>query len=237
MQKIDDEAIQAASDKMATEAFIAQNRQFILRCASKYTHKYITDNDDEWSVAMIAFSEALGMYKAEKGSFLSFAELVIRRRLTDYLRSEYRFSGQTNVDPAVFEGQIDEESGDAVLQKAVLKQTVCEDNSSANYEIEAISAILAEYGFSFYDLTACSPKSEKTRNSSATVIRYLLEKPLLVSEMRRLRALPTKSICSGTGVPRKILERHRKYIIAAVEILYGDYPNLAEYLRYIRDYL
>jgi RNA polymerase sigma factor len=27
------------------------------------------------------------------------------------------------------------------------------------------------------------------------------------------------------------LERHRKYIIAAIEILAGDYPCLAEYMK------
>jgi len=31
-------------------------------------------------------------------------------------------------------------------------------------------------------------------------------------------------------VPRKVLERHRKYIIAAVVILTGDYPGLTDYL-------
>jgi RNA polymerase sigma factor len=39
----------------------------------------------------------------------------------------------------------------------------------------------------------------------------------------------------NTHVPRKILERHRKYIIAAIEILSGEYPYLADYLRYIRE--
>jgi RNA polymerase sigma factor len=39
----------------------------------------------------------------------------------------------------------------------------------------------------------------------------------------------------NTNVPRKILERHRKYIIAAIEILSGEYPYLADYLRYIRE--
>ena len=35
-------------------------------------------------------------------------------------------------------------------------------------------------------------------------------------------------------IPRKILDRHRKYLIAAVEILHGEYPLLAEYMSYIR---
>jgi RNA polymerase sigma factor len=56
-----------------------------------------------------------------------------------------------------------------------------------------------------------------------------------VSELRRSKQLPLKNIEKSAQVPRKILERHRKYIIAAIEILSGEYPNLAEYLRYIRE--
>jgi RNA polymerase sigma factor len=45
-----------------------------------------------------------------------------------------------------------------------------------------------------------------------------------------------KELVSATGISRKILDRHRRYIIAAVEILSGDYPLLAEYMQFIKDY-
>ena len=41
-------------------------------------------------------------------------------------------------------------------------------------------------------------------------------------------------LAKKAGVHKKILERHRKYIIAAAEILNGEYPLLAEYMNYIR---
>jgi len=37
-----------------------------------------------------------------------------------------------------------------------------------------------------------------------------------------------------SGVPRKIIERHRKYIIAATEIVGGDYPHLSQYMSFIK---
>ena len=42
---------------------------------------------------------------------------------------------------------------------------------------------------------------------------------------------PIKNIAENTKVPRKILERHRKYIIAAVEIICNDFPLLQEYIK------
>jgi RNA polymerase sigma factor len=58
---------------------------------------------------------------------------------------------------------------------------------------------------------------------------------MLLSELKSSKQLPLKIIENNCKIPRKILERHRKYIIAAIELLHGEYPNLAEYLRYIRE--
>lgn len=229
----DEDALRAAADSSAAEEFMKRNRQFILRCASKTVHKYITDSDDEWSVAFVSFYEALLSYEPEKGSFAHFAELVIRRRLTDLLRSQARHRVELTVDPFVFDGTVDGESADALLQETVLRLTVKEEDFSLKDEIDAVSRILSAYGFTFYDLTACSPKAEKTRKSCAAVIRFMISSPILLNEMRLRRALPIKIISCHTGVPQKILERHRKYIIAAAEILGGDFPQLADYLRYV----
>ncbi len=52
--------------------------------------------------------------------------------------------------------------------------------------------------------------------------------------MRCTKRLPIKIIQKNTNLPRKLLEHHRKYIVAAVIILSGDYPMLADYLSFIR---
>ncbi|MPM27074.1 RNA polymerase sigma factor SigI7 [bioreactor metagenome] len=231
MQKTDEEALCAARDRQAAEDFIAQNRQFILRCASKCTRRYVTCSDDAWSVALMAFSEAISLYQADKGPFLPFAELVIRRRLTDFLRSEGRHYEELSVAPSVFEGQIDDESPDIALQESVIAKTAVSEDSPVKYEIEAIGAILSSYGFSFIDLTSCSPKTAKTKKSCAAGIKCLRDAPALLAEMRNSKTLPVKTICERAGIDRKILERHRKYIIAAAEILCGDFPALSEYLK------
>ncbi|MEA4932805.1 MAG: RNA polymerase subunit sigma, partial [Lawsonibacter sp.] len=91
-----------------------------------------------------------------------------------------------------------------------------------------------EYGFSFHELAACSPKAKKTKKSCAAAIQYILCHPLILWEMRRAKVLPLKAVSLGSGVAVKILERHRKYIIASTEILNGDFPNLSEYLSEIK---
>ena len=51
--------------------------------------------------------------------------------------------------------------------------------------------------------------------------------------MRSNLELPMKELVKYSGAPRKIIEKHRKYIIAAAEILNGEFPELGEYFSYI----
>jgi RNA polymerase sigma factor len=177
-------------------------------------------------------------YDLDKGSFLSFAELVIRRRLADYYKSQSKYRAEVPVSPHVFETE-PEEDGDedlAIRMSVAEKVSVAEDHSIRD-EIEAANQIFSEYGFSFYDLTECSPKAAKTKKACAVAVTYILRTPVLLKELKRARLLPMKTVEINTKVPRKILERHRKYIIAAVEILSGEFPCLAEYMQSIREEL
>ena len=100
-----EEALEAARTEEGRSAFITQNEKFIIGCASKFTRRFITKSDDEWSIALIAFSNAMDSYDAEKGNFQSYARLLIERRLTDYIRTQSRFQGEQSTEPYVFEGK------------------------------------------------------------------------------------------------------------------------------------
>ena len=107
--------------------------------------------------------------------------------------------------------------------------------SRARTEIAEMQDILHEYGFSFFDLAECSPKAEKTKKSCSQAIRTMIASAVLMAKMRLKRMLPMKELSERSGVIRKILDRHRRYIIAGSEILDGDFPILASYLRSVRE--
>lgn len=238
MEKLDPRdqlAVKAAENEQAFEQLARESELFILRCASSVCRRYITKSDDEWSIALMAFHQAVQDYSADRGSFSSFSELVIRRRLTDYQRSQMRRQPEILVSPSVFSGEAEE--GGSILQQEVLEKTAVSSDHTIVLEIEAANQIFAVYGFSFFDLTSCSPKAGKTRKACASAVSWLLNEPELLSDIKLSHYLPVKKIENSVRVPRKILERHRKYIIAAVEILSGDFPCLAEYMRWIREEL
>ncbi|MCR3922326.1 MAG: RNA polymerase subunit sigma [Firmicutes bacterium] len=197
MRDIDQMVVNLGDNSQKLDEFIDQHEFFIIKCASKTAKHYIQKDDDEWSVALAAFSEAIKKYDYGRGSFISFAELMIHRRLVDYFRIQGRYSAEVAVD--------------SIENHAVIEVT----ENNLKFEIEAISQVLKSYGFTFMDLTTCSPKAQKTKNACGKTIAYLLEKPMLINEMGKAKRLPINIIEKNVGVPRKILDRHRKYIIAA----------------------
>lgn len=216
------------------EQFIEQSQPFILRAASKHAGFQVTKSDDEFSVSMLAFYEAIRTYDAENGSFSTFAYLVVGRRLTDYYRSVHRFDSEVPLSPQVFDGTVETESADAETQRAVVEKMAEPAATSAQTEITAANALFAKYGFTFYDLGTCSPKADKTRKSCAMAVSALLRTPLLLSQLESTHSLPILALSKQSGVSKKIIERHRKYIIAAALLLRGEYPTLSEYLQTIR---
>ena len=215
----DRSALAAKTDEQALNNLIEAQKPWILRVCSDVTHRYITDSDDEWSTALLAFHEAVQSYDESKGAFLAFASVVIRRRLLDDIRSQWRHKGEIHV----LEGELEEEPDRSI-----------DTAQAAREEIAAAQAILKPYGFSFFDLAESSPKAEKTKAACCSAVIALLKDEELLDKMRKNKALPMKELEKASGVARKILDRHRRYIIAAAEILSGEYPVLAEYLGYIR---
>ncbi len=199
------------------EDFIKLNEAFILKSASRASRHFVSKSDDEWSVALTAFSEAIEKYDPIKGSFLTFAGMIIRSRLIDWFRINGRQSADAHTEDMY--GEV-EDTG---------------YNDDLRLEIHALGESLGEYGLSFSDIADNSPKAEKTKKACKEILLYLIEDHNLVIEIRRTGTLPIKNIEKKLDLPRKTIERHRKYIIAAMEILAGDYPYLSEYLRYVRE--
>ena len=232
---MDQRALEAQRDEAAMNQFVADSRNFILQCASRTCRRFITDSDDEYEVALTAFWEAVRQYNGQAGSFSAFAALIIRRRLMDFFDTRTRRSREIPVGHSMTwdEEQEQTEGMMAEIQKAIVREHE-EDPRDVKDEIEDLGEVLKEYGFSFFDLAAASPRAGKTKQCCARAVNWMLAVAERILQMRKTHALPVAAISAALTIARKILERHRRYIIAATEILDGDYPHLAEYMDYIR---
>lgn len=240
--EVDAEVQGLQADPSDINDFISRHENYIKSrvhawvCRVSTTTAQRLDADDLWSIALSAFAEAVEQYDISRGAFYAFAALVIDRRLTDHYRYALRHAREISIDPILLQanpGQTDNAQAKGIISSVNDSLTAVNDDT-LTLEIDAVVQVLADYGFSFFDLAGVSPRAEKTRQACAKAVEIILESPLLLSEMRASRQLPVKTLEKRTGVPRKTLERHRKYIVAAAEILDGDFPGLAEYLRHIK---
>ena len=149
MDELEQKVLAAKADEQIFNELVESHKGWMLRIAHETTHRYITDSDDEWSIALMAFSEAVKSYEADKGSFRGLAAMVIRRRIVDYLRKEGRHTDEFSVTPATFEDGLDEEEAGGInlqVQQRMAEEAddaPGEDTASlAREEIDEMQGIL-----------------------------------------------------------------------------------------------
>ncbi|GIP34434.1 RNA polymerase sigma factor SigI [Paenibacillus sp. J2TS4] len=220
-------------DLRVRNQFIADYQPFVAKVASRFCKKYIDPSrDDEFSIGLAAFNEAINQYSATAGkSFLGFAETVIRRRLIDYIRKEQRFS--QHIPYSVFEVEDDE---DNIINPVEIRQALEEydkeqDAEERGNEIQELNGSLGKFDICFSDLVKISPKHIDSRQTLHHIGRLLSEDSELMSQLLQKRMLPIKELLDKVKISRKTLERNRKYIIAIALIFHGPYPHLKQYLQ------
>ena len=88
--------------------------RFIRKQAYYAAGHFVSESDEEWSVALLAFYEAVQAYEESRGNFHSFAAMVIRRRILDHRKKENRRAREIPVGGDTLDSDIDEENVSAM---------------------------------------------------------------------------------------------------------------------------
>jgi RNA polymerase sigma factor len=206
-------------------------KPFIAKTVSSVCKRYIYETDDEFSIGLIAFNEAIEKYSPEKGSsLLSFSEVLIKRRVIDYIRKQ---SKNQHVSMDLTYSSLEEESPGMVI----INELSLEDykkNSDADLRKEEISqfqTLLASFELNFHDLVENSPKHSDARTNAIMIAKVLVDNKELKNFLFEKKRLPIKELEKMVDVSRKTIERNRKYIIAIALILSSDYLYMKDYLK------
>ncbi|PYI53037.1 RNA polymerase sigma factor SigI [Paenibacillus flagellatus] len=218
--------------------FITDYQPYVAKVTSRFCKRYIDPSrDDEFSIALGAFNEAINQFSPESGrSFLSFAETVIRRRLIDYVRKESRFAGQ--IPYSSFEVEDDEDSivNPVEIHQAIEHYEKEKTTEERRSEIVDFNRCLQEFGISFHDLVEASPKHSDSREALFKIGALLARDQAMMGIVLTKKMLPIKELLDQVDVSRKTLERNRKFIIAVALIYSGPYPYLKHYLNIPEEY-
>lgn len=211
------------------EDFLISQKEFIRKYAS-YICKTRLDwhNDDELSVALIAFNKAVDTYAPALGrSFNGYAKALIRNSLVDYFRScQNVASGGRNTLNDI------EESLNRLQIAASLNSYLLElEQKERAYEIERLKEILCEFGLTLAELVQNSPHHRDTRDRLKDIALKTAGERALIERINREKRLPLKEIQLLTGAKRKLLERWRRYLLSLILIAGSEeVEGLAEYI-------
>lgn len=220
---------QIKNDPQEINRLVEEYKPFIAACAEKTTGRYMRyGEDDELTIAMMAFVEAIRSYNILKGSFLGFARNVISRRIIDYYRKQKKHEKVISI--SAYQNEENESDPDLTVQESIDRFRSGQENDIRRLEIQELKRELEEWGITFNDLVSASPKQEKTRRLYNQMTAYVLDNTEIVNTILSKKYLPVNDIVKGTGIPRKKIERARKYIIAVVLIFNGDYDCIREYV-------
>jgi RNA polymerase sigma factor len=221
---------QAKEDNQTRNDLIKQYQPFIAKVASKVCKRYIDSSRDEFSVALEAFNEAINHFQTSQGSsFLSFAEMVIRRRVIDYIRKETR---QTR-DIYLEQDSADEEVTESIAQvsASVAKYTLSQESERRKTDIIEFQKQLLDFDITLSELAELCPKHIDARENAKQIAKFLASQPELIRHLLEKKQLPMKELLKFVQCSRKTVERNRKYIIAMSLIYVGDYSSIRSYIE------
>lgn len=229
------EQVYAAKESVqAADQLIGDYLPFIRAETAKFLKRPPEEGrDDELSIAMIAFHEAIGGYAKHRGSFLKYASMLIRSRLIDFARKERRHRQTVSLDaPAAGE------------ESASLGETLPEERDhpeesahrqATRQEIEELSRQMESFGVSLSDVADNCPKQQRTLQACRKALAYARENSWLLEELVHGKKLPLAKLSDGSGVERKTLERHRKYLVALLLIYTNGYEIIRGHLAQVME--
>ena len=204
------------------DELIEHYKPFIIRITSEFTGRYISvENDDEFSIALFAFAKAVECYQEEKGNFLTFARIVIERRLMNYQKSE------NNKKMAV--------SLDQLMDMGIeFSKTKVNENIELQDEIDLYCQDLRYFGLDLDTLANFSPKHRDTRNRAIDIAEACsLDKPIVKSTYRK-KKLPIRAVSRLTLYSEKIIKTSKIFILATMIIFVKDLKCLIQWIMETR---
>lgn len=229
-KSLEERVEKAKKNQEELNKLIEEYKPFIASTLQKRTGKYLEYGyDDELTIGMMAFKEAIDGYDKSKGKFLNFAKQVITFRWIDYYRKSQKLK-----DTIYLQGnhQIEtEDRSSIILNKAMEEYQHKNVNEMRKLEILEYKKELKEWGIEFSHLVEASPKQQKLKKTYKDIAQFIVQDQDMLNKLISLKRLPLREIEEGMLIHRKKLERGRIYIIALVIATIGDYELIREYIE------
>lgn len=227
MNQLESRVLRAQSDHQEIDRILSEYLPLIKKQASAMAGGGM-EYDDMLSIAMLAFVHSIKQYDSNRGAFLTYVALNIRSRLIDAYRRNKRLTEQ--VIP-LFREQNEEGAQQSPEVAASLSRYSMEREQAAlAEEIQLFGAELQRFDIQFDELVSISPKQLRSRNQCLELARKVAGDHGMRSDFLKGARLPQTALAKAFGLSVKTVEKHRKYIVALILLLLGDYPGICTFL-------
>ena len=204
---------------------IEEHIPFIIRTISNLTGRYVTiGNDEEYSIALLAFEQAVRDFDEEKGSFLSYARLVIESRLINYFKSKSVRNDSKTLS-------LDElyESGQDFSKKEN------HSNEDLKEEIELYCRELSLFGLNLEKMADVSPKHRDTRKNAIYAAEIASTDDEIVKKVYEKKKLPIRKVSIISNFSEKVIKRSKVFILGTMLIFIKNLNCLIQWILETRD--
>ena len=218
-ETLEERVIKARGDNDLIGPLIKEFKPFIASIAQKKVGRYLEYGvDDELSVGLIAFKEAIDSFKEDRCKFLSFARMVISMRLIDHFRKQVR-----NIDSTAD----DDPQEDLWERQSIELYQLENEEEDRKAEVVQYSYMLSQWNISLLELVKASPRSQELKNQYQKVAKMIAGNSYLLEGLMQTKRLPIKEIEKEMPIHRKKLERGRIYIIAMVLAIISGFSYMS----------
>ncbi|MBC2582231.1 RNA polymerase sigma-I factor [Clostridium sp. DJ247] len=228
-KSLEERVKKAKKNQQELNKLIESYKPFIASTMQKKSGRFLEYGyDDELTIGMMAFKEAVEVYDESKGKFLTFAKQVITFRGIDYYRKNEKQKDKLYL-PEIYE--VENEIVYSMLEnKSVEEYQNQKENEMIKLELLEYKKELKNWQIEFYDLVQASPKQDRLKKLYKKVAQFIVQEQDILNELISTKRLPIKEIQKNMLIHRKKLERGRIYVIALVIVLIGDYTLIREYI-------
>jgi len=191
--------------------FINDYTPFIIKTVSTLKGQYLDlENDEEYSIALMAFNEAMEKYDYEKGAFLNFAKIVIESRVKNYWLSIKKHQ-HVDLDDIPVASE--------------------ENNQDLISEIKEFELTLLLFGLDFEALIEAAPKHIDTRKRAISIANKTSQNKTFVDHIYEKRRLPITLMSKAYNVSIKIIKKSKIFILSTVIIFDKKLTLIQEWLK------
>lgn len=228
---------EAKTDKNRMGSLVSAYMPFIKKCVSLVFFKN-EERSEYVAEAMLGFLQSVNTYRRESGAFIPYSQTVIRNRLLNAAAKEARvqkfslplFSKKPSPDD---DSASEHSRGEIEVAQRAYELTVEREN--LRHEIAEINAEFSAWDFDITDLVRYRPKQERSRLVCQKIAGAALADSALLAEMKETRKLPVKKLAALSGEAEKAVEKYRRYIIALILIMSGEYPYIQTFLPGLKE--